>query len=153
MSTENINIYFNSDNDPNLNDNNYYLLPDWIKMVNMGIVSDILENSNIVLLIWFLAIYLLLYLLVSIFYISEDDNDTKIIVSRIFDIVVIGVFSAIILINYYTISDENKETILSDSSITYIKYINDNQSIFSIVLFILGFYFFIFLFVINMTFS
>ena len=165
MSTENINFYYNSNSNPtttttnsttdgitptvhsnkntNTNDN----------QINMKIILTIFDKSNVIFLIWFLAIYLLLYLVLGIFYKTDNISDTKIMVSRIFDLIMLSIVIISIIINYYSSSDTDKENVVEAGATKYTEYIDYPQSIFSISLFIIVLYFLIFLIGVPMTYD
>jgi len=49
----------------------------------------IFNKSNIILLIWFLAIYLVLYFIVGIFFKGEQSNNASLMLSRSIDVIVL----------------------------------------------------------------
>jgi len=110
-----------------------------------NVLYDIFNKSNIVFLIWFLAIYLIIYLIMGILYPAEDSSVGKKSVSRIFDLL-ICVFVVFTLGYYFfSISDKEKQNELNKVTSSIKNYIEDPHSIFSLVLFIFCFYTFIYI--------
>lgn len=109
-----------------------------------NILYDIFNKSNIVFLVWFLAIYLIIYLIMGILYQSDESSSGKKTVSRIFDLLIFVFF--VFTIGYYflNITDNKKQDILNNIASSTKNYIDDPVSIFSLVLFIFCFYTFIY---------
>jgi hypothetical protein len=121
--------------------------------INMKIILAIFDKSNVIFLIWFLAIYLLLYLVLGIFYKTDNISDTKLMVSRIFDLIILSIVIISIIINYYSSSDNDKENVVETAANNYSQYVDYPQSIFSISLFIIVLYFLIFIIGVPMTYD
>jgi len=106
------------------------------------IFYHIFTKSNIIILFWFLAIYYLLYV---IFQQNEFFS-----IGNFFDMTIFGIFIIYLVITYFFIPLQNQETFLQDIFISYIQYLDDPYSIFSLSLFLLVLYLILFLFRIPM---
>jgi len=100
-------------------------------------VSTIFNKSNIVLLLWFLAIYVIASFLIGIFRKSDPDTSTMARFVDIFAFVIILVF---MFYYFFSYSDKQKQDSLS-SGISWLRdYLSNGFSIVSILFFILLFY-------------
>jgi hypothetical protein len=109
-----------------------------------SIMYSIFNKSNVILLLWFLAIYLLLYFVIGMF------NKTGISTIRMIDIILLFIIIVLLIMKYYTLSSKGKETVIGDIYESVLTYLDDPISIFSTILFLLTFYLVIFLFHIPM---
>jgi hypothetical protein len=103
-----------------------------------NILPSLFNQTNIIILIWFLAIYYVIYFLLAIFYGSQSNSG--IIASRLFDFIIF-ISLLIILLSTFLFStyDQNVKTI--GSAMSSIKeYLQDPISLFSITLFIIVLY-------------
>lgn len=100
-------------------------------------LKSIFTQSNIIFILWFLAIYFVLYFVLGLFFKSETGS---LVGSYIFDILMFGLLIAILLGWYYSsTSEERSNTIVS--ILDYLKdYINESMSIFSTAIFIVVLY-------------
>lgn len=100
-------------------------------------LKNIFTQSNIIFILWFLAIYFVLYFVLGLFFKSETGS---LVGSYIFDILMFGLLIAILLGWYYSsTSEERSNTIVS--ILDYLKdYINESMSIFSTAIFIVVLY-------------
>jgi hypothetical protein len=96
--------------------------------------TDIFYNSNILILFWFLVVYFTLYLILTI------TQTTAISMSHFFDIVVLGVVGLYFIITYLFISTEEQSNIFKNIGESYLEYLDEPYSIFSMILFILALY-------------
>ena len=153
--TENININFNTVSTPNPNNNPPSDNSSTNKDININtsLLLYIFNKSNVILLIWFLAIYLLLYLVLGIFFKTDNMNDTLLLVSRIFDLVILMITVILILSTYYTLSEPEKENIIYSTGKSFKHTIDDPTTIYSLVLFITAFYMLIYSIGIPMSYS
>ena len=74
-----------------------------------NILYDIFNKSNIVFLVWFLAIYLIIYLIMGILYQSDESSGGKRTVSRIFDLLIFVFFVFTIGYYFFNISDKKNK--------------------------------------------
>ena len=153
--TENININFNTDfHPPPQNEINNTIDSKNIDIdVNASLFLYIFNKSNIILLIWFLAIYLLLYVVLGIFFKTNNINDTQLLVSRIFDLVILLIILILWVSYYNTLPKEKQENVIY-STVTLIENtLNETTSIYSLILFIFAFYILIYSIGIPMTYG
>ena len=151
-TTENININFNTNSYPPVqNKNNTYSNTDID--INASLLLYIFNKSNILLLIWFLAIYLLIYLILGIFFKSEHMNDTQLLVSRMFDLVILIIILILLGSYYNTLSTQEEENIIHSTGTTIKNILDDSTTIYSLILFILAFYILIYSIGIPMTYT
>lgn len=110
------------------------------------------NKSNIILLIWFLAIYFIAYFVLGFFFNrSGETSNFNLKLSRTLDIMILFIVLIFFISTYYTISEGNKEDFFKSLWTQLSDYVNDPMSIFSISLFIMTFYIIIFLFRLPMT--
>jgi hypothetical protein len=107
-------------------------------------IYSIFDKSNIILLLWFLAIYLLLYFFIGMY------NHTGISTIRMIDIILLLILIVLLIIKYYALPSKEKETVVGDIYQSILRYLDDPISIFSTILFLITFYLTIFLFHIPM---
>lgn len=113
----------------------------------------IFDKSNIILLIWFLAIYVIISFILGIFYKSDGQTNQNIITSRIIDLLVF-IFVGIISLYYFIdLSNKEKEKVFYDYLHSFTNYINSSLSILSTILFIVVFYFVIYVTGISMNYD
>ena len=111
------------------------------------IFQGIFNRSNIVWLLWLLAIFLVVYFCVSLF--SNNTELKPLRISRLLDIIVFGIIFIYIfsLSTTSTTTSQNSSKSYSD----FIDFVNDPYSIFGVILFILAFYLTIYIVQIPMT--
>lgn len=110
------------------------------------IVDTLFTKSNIILLVWFLAIYLIVYVLLNMFYnkgTGVENYASR--MSKILDIMVFLFLFCYILIQYEKTSDSGKQNAFSDILQKCKNYIEDPYSLFALVFFIMALYFTIYL--------
>ena len=122
------NIYYNT------NDDKHYIN-------NTDLVFQIFTESNVIILVWFLAIYLLIYFLVGLF----RPNTQRSSILRTFDVIAIGSLLFYFIAVFFAKSEKEKESILEDNYHTFKDTLNSPLSLFSIALFILVLYTIIFI--------
>ena len=96
---------------------------------------QIFTNSNVVILLWFLAIYFVLSILVGL-----TNNTPGRSTSRIYDFIVFSIVLVYLVSSYFLKSEDDKESWVKSSYQSTSNYINDPLSVFSIVLFIIVLY-------------
>jgi hypothetical protein len=102
---------------------------------------QMLNQSNAVLLLWFLVIYVVIYLLISIFRSGTSSNS----IVRVFDIVAIGFLLIYLLMTFFQESEADKEMTMKNYYLGLEAYMNNPMSLFSIGIFILVLYTIIFM--------
>jgi len=116
-----------------------------------GLFYAIFNKSNIVFVIWFLAIYFIAYFILGfIFNKNEDVSNYQLRLSRTIDIICLFCLLIIIFSTYASYSNHQKETILQTTAEKTGEFIDDPLSIFSTLLFIGVFYVVVYLFRIPM---
>lgn len=119
---------------------------------NTDIYNKILNKSNIILLLWFLAIYFIVYFIIKIYFNKSDTiQNSNLRLSQILDI---SVFLVVLVYLFFAFKNTSNEKAEHNISLFFNKvknYLNDSTSIFSISLFILTFYIIIYLVSIPMT--
>lgn len=113
----------------------------------------IIEQSNVFILIWFLAIYLLIYFIINILNASSDTQYVKMRTSRVFDLMTFLLFAMTITYTFFYYSEEEKINLLNNVFSSIKNFVNSPYSIFSLLLFIFVFYVGIFTFGIPMSYD
>jgi hypothetical protein len=105
------------------------------------IFDTLFTKSNIILLVWFLAIYLVIYVLLNMFFnkgAGVENYATR--MSKILDIMVFIFLFCYILIQSGNMSDSEKENAFSNILLKFRNYIEDSYSLFGLILFIVALY-------------
>ena len=108
---------------------------------NSDLAYRVFTESNVVILLWFLAIYLLIYFLIGLL----RPNTQKGAIVRTFDIIAIGCILLYLILGFFQKSEQEKESIVEDGYESLKDTMNSPVSIFSIALFILVLYTIIFI--------
>jgi hypothetical protein len=112
-----------------------------------GLFYTIFNKSNIVLIVWFLAIYFIAYFFLGfVFNKTEDVGNNQLRLSRTIDIIFLFFLIIIIISTYVSYSDKQKENLLQSTWDKSSIFFNDPLSIFSTALFIASFYIVVYLF-------
>ena len=112
---------------------------------------SIFSKSNVILLLWFLAIYIIIsFIIKNIYQSSYGNNELNLFTSRTFDIILLLVLIFIIIIAYRDTKRNDQQNFLENTGQSIKNYINDSYSVFSTFLFIFFFYLIIYLFGIPM---
>jgi len=112
-----------------------------------NILQQVFTKSNIVMFFWFLAIYLALSFLVSLF----NPNAHASMTSKTIDFILLAGFLAFIVISYYSKSIDEKKEFLDDTYETVKDYLNNTISVISLGLFLVVFYLMIYMISIPMS--
>lgn len=91
------------------------------------LMKEIFTKSNIVIFFWFLAIYLVLSFLVTLF----NPNMQASMASRAIDFVILGFLLFSIVMSYYSKTDDEKKNLLDDIYETLRDYLNTSMSVIS----------------------
>ena len=112
-----------------------------------GVFYEIFNKSNIILLLWFLAVYFIAYFILGfLFNKNEDTGNYQLRLSRTIDIISLFCLLVIVISTYASYTDEQKEHIVSSTFSSTSNFINDPMSIFSTLFFIIIFYVVVYLF-------
>ena len=109
------------------------------KQVN-NIYNDVFTKSNVVLLIYFLCLYFVIYFSLGLIYRKDNITDTKLMSSRILDILIFGFIIIIIVSRFLLLSSDEKEKELKSYVNSYGSYLDNASSILSMILFLVVFY-------------
>jgi hypothetical protein len=104
-------------------------------------VFQIFTESNVIILVWFLAVYLLLYFLVGLF----RPNTQRSSILRTFDIIAVGGLLIYLIAMSFQETEQENELALEQSYRSFKDVLNSPLSIFSIALFILVLYTIVFI--------
>lgn len=108
---------------------------------DIDLYQKILNKSNIILLLWFLAIYFIVYFILKIYFNKSDTiQNSNLRLSQILDISIFLVVLVYLFFAYQNTSNEEAEKNISTFLIKVKNYFNDPTSIFSVLLFMLTFY-------------
>jgi hypothetical protein len=112
----------------------------------------IFNKSNIIMIVWFLAIYFIAYFILGFFVKpSGDTSNFQLRLSNVLDMLFLGVSLLLIITYFYTSSDSDKSAWVSNTYKSAVNYINTPTSILSTGLFIVVFYLAVYLFRFPMT--
>lgn len=110
------------------------------------LISNVFNQSNMSLVIVFLAIYFVLYFGLGIYFNkSENPVGTQMAVSRMIDFLVIGTFIFIILSSYLALSEDDKNHLFGYLLQWSKDFFNSNQTIIELGLGLILFYAFVYL--------
>jgi hypothetical protein len=105
----------------------------------------LLDQSNIINLLAFLAIYLLITFIITLFSSSDTTSQRILMVSRVFDLVVMMSLVGIVTLWYIGKTETGRQESAKETVKNYIEFVDSTSSVFSMGLFILVFYLLIFL--------
>jgi hypothetical protein len=115
-------------------------------------VSSLFNKSNLILIVWFLAIYLVAYFVLGYFFNKGDTAGTfQTALGRMLDFIIIGVVIIVLFSSYYSTTESDREKMVSDFSKKTEHYINDPFALLFTGLFIFLLYIVIYLFRVPMT--
>lgn len=108
---------------------------------NSDLVYQVFTESNVVILLWFLAIYFLIYFLVNLM----RPNTQRGSVLRTFDIIAIGCVFLYLLFVFFQKSENEKQSVVKDTYESLKDTMDSPLSMFSIAFFILVLYIIVFI--------
>jgi len=111
--------------------------------------NEIFSQSYVIYLLWFLAIYLVLYFFLAIFFTSSSPSANQLRISRIVDLILFSIF--FIYLITVTNNLQTRQTTSTNYTNDIKSYIKNPYSIFGVTLFIIGFYLIVFMIGIPMT--
>ena len=115
--------------------------------INLDTVFQVFTQSNVVIILWFLAIYFVVYLLLNIFRGRADANSS---VSRWVDIVSLLCLFVYFTATYFTKTEAEKKQIITDIYTSAKSYMNNPLSLISVGFFILTLYIIVYILAIPM---
>jgi hypothetical protein len=114
----------------------------------------VFNKANIILMIWFLAIYFICYYLIGIaFKKNVDDFNYQTRLSKMLDIVLLCFFLLFLIASYYSIPNIKKQDILESTATKTVEFIENTTSLAVVSFFIIFFYVVVYLFRIPMTYE
>lgn len=114
--------------------------------------SNLFNKSNVIFIIWFLAIYLVAYFILGYFFNKGSTASTfQVVLGRMLDFIILGVLIIFIFSSYYSSTEADRENIFIYTTNGIGTYINDPFSLLFTGLFIFLFYIVIYLFRIPMS--
>jgi len=115
-------------------------------------VSSLFNKSNIILIVWFLAIYLVAYFVLGYFFNKGSTAGAfQTALGRMLDFIIIGVIIIFIFSSYYSTTETDRQNMMVDLSKKTENYINDPFSLLFTGLFIFLLYIVVYLFRVPMT--
>jgi len=109
-------------------------------------IKEVFSLKNIVAFIWFLILYYILYYAIKIFYKNENDPATEIkTLSRSIDVFIFSIIIIILIMSYYSLSEYDKKNLISYCLVETRNFFDNPNTFFSLILFIIVFYCFIYL--------
>lgn len=106
-----------------------------------NIFSTVFSNSNIMLVVWFLAAYFITYIVIGIF--SSEDTGPSLVI-RIIDIFIILLVFGYISWYYYNIPAEKRDDTIKNMGESTYKLLNDTTTLIYSGIFLFLYYIFIF---------
>ena len=123
-----------------------------IASVEDNTLGDIFSKSNVIFILWFLAIYFVIYLILGIFFAKSDTPESSgLRITRIIDGLVFIMVLMIIGTSFSNSKTEDTSVYLSNSLSDFKKFAENPYSIFSVIIFLVVFYSCIYLFRIPMA--
>jgi hypothetical protein len=114
------------------------------------IFNTIFTSSNMVLILWFLAIYFVAYFVMKFFFSKNGETGgAPSIIGRILDTLFLGGLLLYLIITYFTETD--KASLLKKTYSQFTTYVNDPSSFFTALLSIFLFYIVVYFFQLPMT--
>ncbi len=102
---------------------------------------EVFNKSNIVIIVWFLAIYLILSFIIRLTSSSTSTTESRMItITRTFDFLSLSFLLVFLIASYYLKSESEKESIVRDMYTSFTDYIDNPVSTFSVALFLIVFY-------------
>ena len=117
-------------------------------------IKSIFTKNNVILIVWFLAIYLVAYYLLGFFF-RKDSSNSENAGSRTMGVFLDFIILAIIMIflgtTFFSYNEQERESAFSGSVSGFTKFINEPSAIFTTLVFIIVFYFALYLIRVPMT--
>ena len=104
-------------------------------------LSEVLNKSNVMVLVMFLAIYFVVYFLMDVFNKEQSSGQQKDIrMSKLLDIMVFSFALIYLISNFVNMNETEKSNIVVDNLDAFLEFSNDPYSIFYVLIFILTLY-------------
>jgi len=128
-----------------------YDTPEYTNSDMQQMMEQFLTKSNVTHMLWFLAIYLIIYFLLFIFYKKTSKDSERIQMGRMLDIMVFSLSSVYILSVYFNTTRKEAEFGVSKNIVIFGEYLDNPFSLFSLICILFAFYLLIYLIQIPMT--
>ena len=112
---------------------------------NGNFLGQVFHNSHIIDLVFFLAIYVVVYIVMGFFITRSGATNPEIMMSRIFDYMVFGALFLYAVVAYYSSSDETKYNIVTILYNWSVDYMDNPVNTFAVAMFIIAFYLMVYL--------
>lgn len=104
-------------------------------------LSEVLNKSNVMVLVMFLAIYFVVYFLMDVFNKEQSSGEQKDIrMSKLLDIMVFSFALIYLISNFVNMNETEKSNIVVNNLDAFLEFSNDPYSIFYVLIFILTLY-------------
>jgi|TARA_B100001175_G_scaffold296318_1_gene285150 hypothetical protein len=104
-------------------------------------LSEVLNKSNVMVLVMFLAIYFVIYFLMDVFNKEQSTGEQKDVrMSKLLDIMVFSFVLIYLVSNFFNMNETEKSNIVSNNLDGFLEFSNDPYSIFYVLIFILTLY-------------
>jgi len=104
-------------------------------------LSEVLNKSNVMTLVMFLAIYFVVYFLIDLSNKEQVTGEQKEIrMSKLLDVMVFSFLLIYLLSNFFNMNEEDKSNIVINNLDGFLEFSNDPYSIFYVLIFILTLY-------------
>ena len=116
-------------------------------------ITDVFNKSNIIFIVWFLAIYFITYFTHIIFFSNESIGElsSQLRVSRMLDIFILGFTLIYLAFTFLNMSEAEKGNALSKYIGEFKTYMDDKMTLFSLIFMIIAFYLVIYILQIPMA--
>jgi len=143
---------YSTSNTESYNNNNNSLNTDSAIISNL--ITDLFSQSNMGLVILFLATYFVLYFGLGVYF-NKNENPigAQIAVSKAIDFLVIGVFIFLLFSHYFALSENDKNHLFGYILQWSKDFLNDPKTIIELILSIILFYAFVYLCNVPMTYE
>ena len=115
------------------------------------VIKSIFTKNNVILIVWFLAIYLVAYYLLGFFFRKSSDNAGASSIGAILDFVILAILVIFLGTTFFSYNEQQRETAFTGSVSGFTRFINEPSAIFSTIVFIIVLYFALYLLRIPMT--
>ena len=106
-----------------------------------NIMNDIFTKSNIVILLWFLAIYIVLSFIIGLLTNPGTTTQDRLLsITRMFDFITLSFLLVVLVAGYFLKSEDEKQEMIKETYDSFTDYIDHPASLFSVGLFIIVLY-------------
>jgi len=124
------------------------------KMNMNEIVKSFFSYNSIGLVFAFLGIYFIVFVIIKLFYdTSANQNELSSIRTKILDLMIFGSILFYLMSSYFNLSEDDTENYLRDTYDTIRDFVNNQNSIFTVISFIIGFYICVYFLQIDMAYD